>query len=91
MWAHDVAAVTTTYGITVAFDPGSGRILWRYVPPGIGRWEGTAQITTSTPVADPDRTHVYAASPDGRIHKLLIASGREVRGGGWPVTVPGTQ
>src|SRR5262249_22191808 len=85
--AHDVAVVTTTYGITVAFDPGSGRILWRYIPPGIAGWEGTAQITTSTPVADPDRTHVYAASPDGRVHKLLLASGREVRSGGWPVTV----
>jgi hypothetical protein len=32
-------------------------------------------------------TFVYAASPDGRIHKLQVATGREVRSGGWPASM----
>src|SRR5215471_9951211 len=31
---HDVFVVTTTYGKTLAIDARTGRILWRYVPPG---------------------------------------------------------
>src|SRR5262249_2808223 len=72
---------------TLAVDAGSGAVLWRYVPPGIDGWAGSAQITTATPVADPSRAYVYAASPDGKVHKLAIATGREVASGGWPVTV----
>jgi hypothetical protein len=30
---------------------------------------------------------VYAASPDGRIHKLLLANGHEVRSRHWPVRI----
>jgi len=84
---HDVLFVTTTYGKTLAIDARSGRILWRYVPPGLDGWAGSAQITTATPVADPGRAFVYATSPDGRVHKLAVATGREVTSGGWPVTV----
>ena len=84
---HDTLFVTTTYGKTLAVDARSGRILWRYVPPGISGWVGTSQITTATPVADPGRAYVYTASPDGRVHKLAVASGREITSAGWPVTV----
>ncbi len=84
---HDVAIMTTTYGRTLAIDPATGRILWEFTPADIGSYEGSAQITTATPIADPDRRFVYAASPDGRIHKLAVASGREVRAGGWPASV----
>jgi hypothetical protein len=84
---RDVFVVTTTYGKTLAIDAGSGKILWRYVPPGIDGWAGSAQITTATPVADPGRAFVYSASPDGKVHKLAVATGREARTGGWPVTV----
>jgi hypothetical protein len=79
--------MTTTYGRTLALDVGSGRILWRFTPRGIGAYEGSAQITTASPIADPDRRFVYAASPDGRIHKLAVGSGHEVGSGGWPVSV----
>jgi hypothetical protein len=82
---HDVLVMTTTYGRTLAIDPGSGRILWEFTPHDIRSYEGSAQITTATPIADPDRQFVYAASPDGRIHKLSIATGREAAG--WPVSV----
>ncbi|HZC74698.1 MAG TPA: PQQ-binding-like beta-propeller repeat protein [Gaiellaceae bacterium] len=76
--AHDAFFVTTTYGITLAIDAASGRILWQWKPPEYSRWVGSAQITTATPVADPSRRWIYAASPDGRIQKLTVASGRAV-------------
>ncbi len=84
---RDVIVMTTTYGRTIALDPATGAKLWEYVPPDIAAYQGTAQVTTATPVADPTRRYLYAASPDGMIHKLLLASGREVRGGRWPVRV----
>jgi PQQ-like domain len=84
---RDVIVVTTTYGRTLAIDANSGRILWTFTPPGYSRWAGSAQITVSSPLADPDRQWVYAASPDGVIHKLSLADGGEDSGGGWPVSV----
>src|SRR5258706_10741596 len=75
---HDVFFVTTTYGKTLAIDAGDGTILWRYTPPGYDGWAGSRQITTATPVADPSRNFIYAASPDGRIQKLAVADGHSV-------------
>jgi hypothetical protein len=82
---RDVFVVTTTYGKTLTIDAASGRILWRFTPPGYDSWAGSAQITNATPVADPGRRFVYAVSPDGRIHKLAVSTGREAAG--WPVTI----
>ncbi len=84
---HNVVVVTTSYGKTLALDATSGRILWTFTPSGYSTWAGSAQITVSSPLADPDGLYVYATSPNGLIHKLLLASGNEVRGGGWPVSV----
>jgi PQQ-like domain len=84
---HDVAIVTTTYGKTIAIDADSGAILWTFTPPGYGKWAGSAQITVASPIADPDRRWVYAASPDGLIHKLSLADGSEDTSGSWPVRV----
>jgi hypothetical protein len=75
---HDVFFVTTTYGKTEAIDAASGRVLWRFTPPGYSSWAGSAQITTATPVADPNRTSVYAAVPDGKIYKLAVADGHSL-------------
>ena len=72
---HDVFFVTTTYGKTEAVDAKNGSVLWRFTPPGYASWAGSAQITTATPVADPSRSWIYAASPDGRIRKLSVADG----------------
>ena len=69
--------MTTTYGRTLALSP-AGRVLWTFTPASYATYAGSAQITTATPAADPDRRHIYAASPDGVIHKLAVASGREV-------------
>jgi outer membrane protein assembly factor BamB len=75
---HDVFFMTTTYGKTIAVDASDGTILWTYTPSGFESWEGTAQITNSTPVADPGREFIYAASPDGQIQKLAVEDGRAV-------------
>jgi hypothetical protein len=82
---HDVFFVTTTYGRTIALDAKSARILWMFTPARMAAWEGSAQITTASPVASAGGRYVYATSPDGRVHKLAVASGREAPG--WPVEV----
>jgi outer membrane protein assembly factor BamB len=73
---HDAFFVTTTYGKTIALDASSGAILWEYTPASYSSLAGTAQITTSTPAADADRQHIYAAAPDGTVQKLAIQDGR---------------
>ncbi|TAN04786.1 MAG: hypothetical protein EPN36_06980 [Rhodanobacteraceae bacterium] len=75
---HDVFFVTTTYGKTLAIDADNGKLLWEFTPPGYDSVKGTYRITTSTPVADPDRKFIYAASPDGMIRKLAIDDGKVV-------------
>jgi outer membrane protein assembly factor BamB len=75
---HDVFFVTTTYGKTIAIDADNGSILWRFTPSGYDSWAGSRRITNSTPVADPNREFIYAASPDGHIQKLAVANGRAV-------------
>ncbi len=84
---HDVFVLTTSYGRTLALDADSGSILWTFTPKGYGRLLGSAQITTASPLADPGGRYVYAASPDGLVHKLALASGHEARRGRWPVRV----
>lgn len=73
---HDAIFVTTTYGKTLALDANSGGVLWEYTPPSYQALAGTRQITNSTPVADPDRRFIYAASPDGYIEKLAVGDGQ---------------
>lgn len=85
--AHDVIVVTTTYGKTLAIDANTGKILWTFTPPGYSRWAGSAQITVSSPLADPDGQWVYATSPNGLVHKLSLATGSEDTAGSWPVSI----
>jgi hypothetical protein len=82
---HSVVVVTTTYGKTLAVDANSGRILWTFTPPGYAGWAGTSQITTAGPLADPEGSFVYTTSPNGLVHKLSLADGKEAEG--WPVSV----
>jgi hypothetical protein len=72
---HDVFFVTTTYGKTISVDANQGAVLWEYRPPRYDSWVGTRQFSNSTPVADPDRQHIYAAAPDGTVEKLAVADG----------------
>src|SRR6266496_1946502 len=75
---HDVFFVTTTYGKTLAIDANDGSILWRFTPSGYESWAGSRRITNATPIADPNREFIYAASPDGRVEKIAIADGHAV-------------
>jgi hypothetical protein len=84
---RDVAIVTTTYGRTIAIDLRTGRRAWEFTPSDIRAYQGSPQITTASPVTDPDRQFVYAASPDGLIHKLRVANGHQVRSGHWPARI----
>jgi putative pyrroloquinoline-quinone binding quinoprotein len=72
---RDVFFVTTTYGKTEAIDAASGRRLWRYVPHGYSSWVGSPRITNTSPAADPSRKWIYAASPDGVVQRLSVATG----------------
>jgi hypothetical protein len=84
---RDVLVVTTTYGRTEALDAATGAVLWRFQPRSYDQLKGTTQFTTTSPAVDPGRRAVYAASPDGLVHKLALVDGHEVRGGAWPVRV----
>jgi hypothetical protein len=81
---RDLFLMTTTYGRELAVDAKTAKIVWTFTPSGYASWEGTYQITNATPVAK--GAYVYSASPDGRVHKIAIANGREA-GGRWPVTI----
>jgi outer membrane protein assembly factor BamB len=72
---HNAIFVTTTYGKTLSLDADSGDVLWEYTPASYRKLAGTRQIGNSTPVADPDRQFIYAASPDGYIQKLAVGDG----------------
>ena len=84
---RDVFLMTTTYGKTLAVGAASGRILWVFTPRSYRSYAGSYRFTTSAPAADPDRRHVFAAAPDGRIYRLLMANGHEVSGSRWPVAI----
>ena len=84
---RDVIVVSTTYGRTIALDANTGAVLWTFTPPGYASWVGSAQITNASPIADPNHRFVYAASPNGLIHKLALADGHEDASGAWPVSI----
>jgi outer membrane protein assembly factor BamB len=75
---RDLIVVDTTYGMTIAIDPATGRQLWEFRPPGVNATFGNLQVTTATPTVDPNRRYVYSASPNGVIHKLSVATGGQV-------------
>jgi len=76
--ARDVIVVTTTYGKTIELDAGTGARLWEFRPRGVNSDPTSPQVTTASPAADPGRRYLYAASPNGFIHKLSVANGRQV-------------
>jgi len=83
---HNVFFLTTTYGKTVAVSA-KGAILWTYTPASYADYAGSYQITTATPAADPTHRFIFAATPNGLIHKLSVANGHEITAGPWPVRV----
>ncbi len=84
---RDLVVLTTRYGHSLGIDAHTGHVWWLYKPPGLARWINTAQFQVASPVADPDRQHVYVSTPDGYVRKLDIATGHEIRAGSWPARI----
>ena len=83
--AGGLVVVTTSYGKAIALEASTGRVRWRFTPPRYSSWAGSAQITNSSPVSD--GRFVWSAAPDGRIYKLVLATGSQVTSGRWPASV----
>src|SRR5262249_13483579 len=75
---RDLLVVETIAGQVFALDAATGATVWTWQPPAGPRY------ATSAPALDPGRLHVYAYALDGEVHKLAVADGTEVTGGGWP-------
>src|SRR4051794_15001882 len=84
---RSLLVATTTYGRTLGLNPRTGSRLWTFTPGSYGSVAGSAQITTSTPVADPSGRFVYAASSDGSVHKLRVGNGHQVTSQAWPAVI----
>jgi outer membrane protein assembly factor BamB len=80
---HDVLYLTTRSGGLVALDSDSGAVLWTqsYTV------SDPNKFTTSSPYADAASITVFSYGMDGRVHKYDAVTGKELRGGGWPVKV----
>src|SRR4051812_35638612 len=81
---RELLVLTTLYGKTLGVDASSGATLWTFTPSSYSQLAGSSQFTTATPVADSSGRYVFAASPDGLIHKLRVSNGSQVRSGHWP-------
>lgn len=75
---RNLLIVSTISGRLIAFNAGTGAVMWSTTPPSGPRW------TTSSPALDPNRLFVYAYTLDGYVHRYSVATGDEVRGDGWP-------
>jgi hypothetical protein len=75
----DLVFVTTERGHLIAMDAHTGVQVWsKFFNVGSG-------LTNSAPAIDPNRKYIYSAGvEDGEVHKVNVADGTEVIGGGWP-------
>lgn len=80
---HNLLYLTTKYGSLVALDADSGTPIWTKT----NLTFDPNKYTTSSPVVDPAHTVVYSYGLDGYVHKYDAITGRELRGGGWPVQI----
>jgi hypothetical protein len=76
---RDLVFVTTERGHLIAMDAHTGVQVWsKFFNVGTG-------LTNSAPAIDPNRKYIYSAGvEDGKVHKVNVADGTEVIGGGWP-------
>jgi outer membrane protein assembly factor BamB len=84
---RNLLIVETSYGRVLGLSATTGAVLWRFTPSSYAGIRGSAQITQTTPVLDSSRKYVFAVTPDGRVRKLRVANGTQVRSGHWPAVV----
>jgi outer membrane protein assembly factor BamB len=79
---RDVVYVQGEHGHLIALDGRSGAVIWsdNFGPGG---------ISNSGPAIDPSRRFIYLNANDGKVHKVNVGDGTEVKAGGWPVSVGG--
>ncbi len=77
---HSMLYQTTKDGVTLGIEAASGRIIWRFATHG-------AQITDSTPAADPSSGSIYVPGVDGKVHKVSASTGHEERAPGFPARI----
>ncbi|HJP78839.1 MAG TPA: PQQ-binding-like beta-propeller repeat protein [Pseudonocardiaceae bacterium] len=75
---RDLVFVQGEHGRVTAFDAHSGAQVWA------DSFTGSDNNANTAPAIDPNRHYVYANGDDGFIHKLDVATGAEVKTGGWP-------
>lgn len=75
----DLLFIDTKSGSLLAINEANGQIVWRKDTQGVN-------ITTSTPVIDPNWRYVYSYGIDGKVHKYAVGNGAEVVNGVWPTT-----
>src|SRR5579862_1579722 len=84
---RDLLFVTTITGSLLAIDANNGAIIWQANHPA-GSCKinngSTTCYTTSSPAIDPNGKYVYSYGLDGYVHKHVVATGAEVKTGGWP-------
>lgn len=77
---RDLLFVVTKDGHLLALDGVDGSVVWSKRPTPAS----DSNLTTGSPVVDPDRQHVYAYGLDGYVHKYAVGDGTETTSGGWP-------
>jgi hypothetical protein len=77
---HDVVYLQGEHGHLIAEDARTGATIWsdNFGPGG---------ISNSSPAIDPTRKFIYLNANDGKVHKVNVGDGTEVKSGGWPVSV----
>jgi outer membrane protein assembly factor BamB len=75
---YDILIGTTSYGDTLALNAANGHTLWHFFPAAARALQGSAQVTTAAPVADPGGQYVYVTTPNGFVHKLSVTDGRQL-------------
>ncbi|TWP54307.1 PQQ-binding-like beta-propeller repeat protein [Lentzea tibetensis] len=74
---RDLVYLQGERGKVSAFDARTGAHVWSKTFTGSG-------IANASPALDPNRQFLYANTNDGMVHKLKVADGTEIIGGGWP-------
>jgi glucose dehydrogenase len=78
----DVVYVQGEHGHLIALDGHTGATIW-------SDSFGPGGISNSSPAIDPTRKFIYLNANDGKVHKVNVGTGVEVKTGGWPVSVGG--